>query len=77
MPNGGTPTHMVLRPKYLSLVIHCLTNEIRIFTIDEWENNVKILFPLEEEKENNGIPIAVLDKKETAAIMAFGSIGQS
>jgi hypothetical protein len=54
MPNGGTPIHMVLRPKHSSLGIHCLTNEIRIFTVEEWENKVKTLFPSEDEKENNG-----------------------
>ncbi len=32
MPNGGTPIHMVLKPKNSEVVIHCETDIIKIFT---------------------------------------------
>ena len=71
MPNGGTPIHMVLKPKDSDVVIHCETDTIKIFTRKEWNENVKTLFPADDEKDDNGNPIATLSSTETAAIYGF------
>ena len=61
MPNGGVPTHMVMKPKVGDgAVLHCETTTLSVYRSDDWINS-----------RTDATPVTRLDRDEALVLARF------